>query len=219
MAAGLETVMAQARDGVVAGSGTTGDAHYHLDVRVLFVCTANICRSPMAAALFTAHARRRGASPEVLSAGTDAGRASMPDRPPPEVYEVMAPRGIDLHEHQSRALSEGVLLEADLVIGMARRHVQESVLLDPSCFTRAFTLKELVRRAGSVGSPPTGDELARWVGVAHGDRTRVALARRDTADDIADPYGGPLTAYRECALELDELTMALATLLWPVPER
>ena len=173
----------------------------------------------MAAALFAAHARRRGATPEVLSAGTDAGRASMPFSPPPEVHEVMDPHGIDLHGHRSQALSETALLEADLVIGMARRHVQESVLLDPSCFARAFTLKELVRRGDSVGSRPAGEELVRWVGVAHGDRTRVALARRGTADDIADPYGGPLTAYRDCALELDELTDALAALLWPAPGR
>jgi protein arginine phosphatase len=173
----------------------------------------------MAAALFAVHARRRGAAPDVLSAGTDAGRASMPDAPPREVHEVMAPYGIDLHAHHSRALSGSVLLDADLVIGMARRHVQESVLLDPPCFTRAFTLRELVRRGNSIGARPVGEELDRWIGAAHGDRTRVALARRGTADDIADPYGGPLTAYRDCALELDALTGVLAALLWPAPER
>ena len=198
--------------------GPLGLARYHSGVRILFVCTANICRSPMAAALCAAHARRRGATPEVYSAGTEAGGVSMPVTPPPEVDEVMAPHGIDLSGHRSRALTETVLLEADVVIGMARRHVQESVLLDPSCFTRAFTLKELVRRGDSVGPRPTGEDFVAWVGAAHGDRTRMALARRDTADDIADPYGGPLTAYRDCALELDELTGALAALLWPPTE-
>jgi protein-tyrosine-phosphatase len=172
----------------------------------------------MAAALFAVHAGRRRAAPEVTSAGTDAGRPSMPDTPPPEVHEVMAARAIDLRAHRSRALTEAALLEADLVIGMARRHVQESVVLDPSCFLRAFTLRELARRGASVGPMPPGDDLARWVGTAHGDRTRPALGRRDKADDIADPYGGPLTAYRDCALELDELTGVLAALLWPAPE-
>ncbi len=173
----------------------------------------------MAAALFAAHARRLDADPEVFSAGTEAGGVSMPVIPPPEVDDVMASHGIDLSGHRSRALTEAALLESDVVVGMARRHVQESVILDPSCFTRAFTLKELVRRADSVGRRSTEEDFVGWVAAVHGDRTRVALARRDTADDIVDPYGGPLTAYRDCALELDELTGALAILLWPAGER
>lgn len=173
----------------------------------------------MAAALFAVHARGRRAAPEIASCGTDAGRPSMPDIAPPEVGQVMATYGIELGSHRAHPLTEAALVGADLVVGMARRHVQESVVLDPSCFRRAFALGELVRRGSAVGPRRAGQEVARWVELAHGDRTRPALAGRDRADDIADPYGGPLTAYRECAETLDRLTGALAALLWPAAER
>ncbi len=169
----------------------------------------------MAAALFTAHAARRRAAPEVSSAGIDADRPSVPDTVPPEVSEVMAPYGVDLHDHRGRVLTAAALHQSDLVIGMGRRHVQESVLLDPACFTRAFTLKELVQRGAQVGPRPADQELGPWVEATHGDRTRQALGRRATGADIADPYGGPLAGYRATAVELDELTGQLAALLWP----
>ncbi|MGH9080532.1 MAG: hypothetical protein ACRDYE_10760 [Acidimicrobiales bacterium] len=194
-------------------------ARYHLGVRVLFVCTANICRSPMAAALFAAHARHRRIDPEVSSAGTDAGRPSIPDTIPPEVSEVMAAHGIDLGGHGGRELTARVLLQSDLVVGMGRRHIRESVLLDPTCFTRAFTLTELVERGAQVGPRPAGQDLGSWILAAHGDRSRQALGRRSTTDDIADPYGGPLAGYRTTASTLDELTGRLAALMWPAPDR
>ncbi len=173
----------------------------------------------MAAALFSAHAAQHHAAPEVASAGVDAGHHSIPDTVPPEVSQVMAPYGVDLSDHRSRALTSQALDQSDLVVGMGRRHVQESVLLDPDCFTRAFTLKELVRRGTLVGPRPTGQDPGAWVEAAHGDRTRQALGRRTTADDIDDPYGGPLAGYRTTALELDDMTARLAALLWPRPGR
>jgi protein-tyrosine-phosphatase len=169
----------------------------------------------MAAALFTAHAGRRQAAPEVSSAGVDAGLPSMPTTVPDEVEAVMAPYGLDLHDHRSRALTATALVHSDLVIAMTRRQVQESVLLDPGCFTRAFTLKELVRRGTGVGARPPEQDLAAWIVEAHGDRTRPDLGRRSTAEDITDPYGGPLAGYRATADELDGLTGRLADLLWP----
>jgi protein-tyrosine phosphatase len=196
-----------------------GGDRYHLGVRVLFVCTANICRSPMAAALFAAHARRRRVAPEVSSAGIDAGRPSIPDTVPPEVTEVMAGFAIDLGGHRGRELTASALVDADLVIGMGRRHVREAVVLDPASFTRAFTLTELVERGVLVGPRSADQDVGSWIGAVHGDRTRQALGRRSDADDIADPYGGPLAGYRSTASELDRLTGQLAMLLWPEQDR
>lgn len=162
------------------------------------------------------------------SAGTDAGRPAMPDVVPPEVIEVMEPRGIDLRAHRARALTEDVLRGAELVIGMSRRHVKEAVARDPSCFSRAFTLTELVQRASALGPRRGGDlalgprrgadlALGPWIEAVHGDRTRQALVAGSAAGDIADPYGGPRSGYRHVVLELDGLTGRLAALLWPGP--
>src|ERR1700676_890334 len=88
-------------------------------VQVLFVCTANMCRSPMAAALFgrlvPVEADDALEEVSVVSAGLlQGGYAS-----PPEVVTVMAEMGIDLSGHSSRQLSPDLVVAADLVLCMA----------------------------------------------------------------------------------------------------
>jgi len=167
----------------------------------------------MAAALFAGQIAHLAESSEVSSAGLSAGEIDGTEVPP-EVLEVMAPYGIDLRGHRSRALTPSMLIEADLVIGMARRHIQEAVLLDPPCWPKAFTLKELVRR-GAVAGPRRPDQGIRsWIDSVHGDRSRASLAHRSAADEVNDPYGADLARYRATADELARLTAQLAGLLW-----
>ena len=54
---------------------------------------------------------------------------------------------VDLRGHRSRRLKTKMVAEADLIVGLARRHVFEVAREQPEAFGRAFTLKELVRRA------------------------------------------------------------------------
>jgi protein-tyrosine-phosphatase len=184
---------------------------YNRLVQFLFVCTANICRSPMAAALFAEQVGRLTDSVEVSSAGLlDAGRAV-----PPEVQEVMAPYGIDLSEHRSRRLTAEMLQGSDLIIGMGRRHVQEVVLLDPPCWPQAFKLKELVRRGQANGPRRPDQGIRSWIDAAHGTRTRADLAHRSGLEEVADPYGGSRAGYRATADELAGLTAQLVGMLWP----
>ena len=165
----------------------------------------------MAAALFAGRIPDLTDPVEVSSAGVHAGVGPVP----PEVVEVMAPFGIDPSDHESRALTPGMLQQADLIIGMTRRHVQEAVLLDPPCWGQAVTLKELVRRGEALGPRRPDQGIRSWIDAANGDRTRADLAHRNPADDVADPYGGSLAQYEATAGELADLTGRLAALLWP----
>ncbi len=146
-----------------------------------------------------------------LSAGLGEAGRPVPD----EVLEVMARRGFDLRSHRSTTLTAPLVSDADLIIGMSLRHVQEAVLLDPDAWERSFRLKELVRRGEFVGPRLPGQETAAWVRAAQGDRDRSALAHLSPAEDVADPYGGPYAGYEATAAELDDLTGRLAGLLWP----
>jgi protein-tyrosine phosphatase len=188
---------------------------YTPHVHVLFVCTANICRSPMAAALLAARMHDHTDSVTVSSAGIRGGRGVAPSMVPDEVLEVMDAYGIDLREHRSRALTVPMLHDADLVIGMGRRHVQEAILLDPGSWPHAFMLKELVRRGGELGPRRRAQGLGSWIEAAHGDRTRGSLAHRSAVDEVVDPYGGTLSDYRSTAVALAQLTAGMAGLLWP----
>ena len=168
----------------------------------------------MAAALFAEQITNLAEPVEVSSAGLLAGEIAGTGEVPPEVVEVMAPYGIDLRP-PARALTRPLLTDADLVIGMGRRHVQEAVLLDPPCWPKAFMLKELVRRGDLAGPRRPDQGIRSWIDAVHGDRTRTSLAHRSAADEVADPYGQSLDQYRATAAELARLTAHLTGLLWP----
>ena len=86
---------------------------------VLFICTGNVCRSPMAEALFRKAAEGRGDF-RVLSAGLGAV-----DGQPPTAHSVSAMRelGMDISAQRSRALTTNLLQQADYVFGMTHSHV------------------------------------------------------------------------------------------------
>lgn len=94
--------------------------------RILFVCSGNTCRSPMAAVLLRKELQAVGDKQindlmEIRSAGIMAG-SDMPASP--EAVKVMAENGLDLSRHQSRRLNEELLQWADLVLTMTNSHRQ-----------------------------------------------------------------------------------------------
>jgi protein-tyrosine phosphatase len=170
----------------------------------------------MAAALFAEQvAHVPDPAVAVSSAGLHTAEIAGTGEPPREVVAVMASYGIDLSGHRSRELTLPLLVEADLIIGMSRRHVQEAVLLDPPSWPKAFMLKELVRRGTLTGPRRPDQGIRSWIDATHGDRTRASLAHRSGSDDIPDPYGKRLEKYQATATELSRLTGLLAGLLWP----
>jgi protein-tyrosine phosphatase len=169
----------------------------------------------MASALFAAQIQNLTEPVSVSSAGIRARQGSIPTSVPDEVLEVMDAYGIDLRRHQSQALNAPMLRQADLVIGMSRRHVQEAILLDAGSWPHAFMLKELVRRGDLVGPRRPTQDVSSWLEAVHGDRTRAALVHRSSVDEVVDPYGGTLAEYRSTAAELTTLTSRMAELMWP----
>jgi len=91
-------------------------------VNVLFVCTGNTCRSPLAAALATAAASRRGvANFTATSAGTNAWDGSPASD---GALLVGLERQLDVGTHRSRKLTREMIAAADLVLVMSPGHVE-----------------------------------------------------------------------------------------------
>jgi protein-tyrosine phosphatase len=174
---------------------------------ILFLCTANACRSVMAQAMLSARLAARGSTVSVTSAGLLGGR-----RPPPEVISVLAARGIDATGHRSRAVTAADLASADLVLGLAREHVRHAVVVLPQAWPRTFTIRELIRLGRQSGGRAPGEPLGDWLARAAGDRSRRGLLGSNPADDVADPAGGPLRGYQATADLLDQLTRDLVEL-------
>jgi hypothetical protein len=80
---------------------------------------------------------------------------------------------------------------------------------------RTFTLKELARRAGSIGPREPGEHLDLWLERASDGRRAADLLGQSDLDDVADPYGRSPQHYGRCATELDQLVSAVARLAWP----
>ena len=126
---------------------------------------------------------------------------------------VLAERGLDVPAHRSRQLTAELVDGADLVVGMTREHVRSAVLMRPAAFGRSFTLRELVGRAHELGARPTEMALADWLAAAHDGRTAAGYLRDESGDDITDPLGRPIGAFRSLADELDALTGRLVDLV------
>jgi protein-tyrosine phosphatase len=171
---------------------------------VLVVCTANQCRSPMAAALL----QRRLPALDVTSAGSlPGGRAASGGS-----VRAMATRGLVLDDHVSRTLDPEVIATADVIICMARGHLREVVVTVPAALPKTFTLRELVRRGEAAG---TASSLGAWLALVGSGRTTAELLGDDPNDDIADPVGGPDSEYERTAAQLEDLVERLGRLLDP----
>ena len=181
--------------------------------RVLFVCTANQGRSPMAEALLRARLARQGmeGAVEVSSAGLWEG--GFPVSKP--VLRAVAERGGDLRRHRSRRVTAEMARDAELVIGLAREHVHEVVALDPGLAPRTFTLKGLARHVAGLPARPAGQALADYVASDRVAADRVVDA--DPDDDVEDPYGRPVSAVAETADEIAALLDRIVPRLWPPP--
>jgi protein-tyrosine phosphatase len=179
-------------------------------IEILFLCTGNICRSPVAEALLRHRLAKAGIEATVRSAGLlDAGQ-----RASAHGVDVLSERGIDLSLHRSQTMSRDLLVGADLIIAMAREHVREAVVTAPEVFSRTYTLKELVRRASEIGSRHAGQPLDRWLSYVHAGRTTAGLMGHSTEDDVADPIGQPRPAYERMVAELEVLIDDLVSLVW-----
>jgi protein-tyrosine phosphatase len=182
-----------------------------LPARVLFVCTANIVRSPMAAALLERRLTRQGVNLVVESVGLlESGREVASG-----TVRALAGYDVDVRGHRSRCIDAESLEAASLILGLERAHVREVVILAPSAWPRAFTLKEFVRRGEAIGRRAPRESLETWVARAHAGRLHRDLVGMSSTDDVLDPYGLPDDAYEDTAAEIDDLVDRLAALAWP----
>lgn len=128
------------------GSKTTAPA-------VLFVCTGNICRSPMAAALFKLALKEQCedcSNWQVDSAGTWADDGAAISR---NSALVMAKRGVDIARHRARTVTAEMLARYDLILTMEAGHKEALQVEFPSVAKRVYMLSEMVGRVDPVKDP------------------------------------------------------------------
>lgn len=95
------------------------------ELRVLFVCTANVCRSPLAEGLLRHRLRTMdlAGKVQVRSAGSNVGQRGR--RPDPRVEKLAAEAGVSLARIRSRMLTLAMIRRSDYVLVMERRHLED----------------------------------------------------------------------------------------------
>lgn len=119
---------------------------------VLFVCTANIARSPMAAALFNKELHKMMLSNrcQALSAGTwgeDGHPAAVAG------VRVMKTYGIDISTHRSRIVTEDIISTAQLVLTMEKGHKEALRAEFPQYFDKILLLTEIIGLEYDIPDP------------------------------------------------------------------
>jgi protein-tyrosine-phosphatase len=126
-------------------------------MKILFVCTGNICRSPMAEGMMKARIPRdRAGRWHISSAGTFAWEDQAASA---LAVDVLAERGIDISGHRARQLTAGLIEDADLVVAIAHEHKAEALRLVPDAKSSVLVLGSLdkSRRYDDIDDPIGGD--------------------------------------------------------------
>jgi protein arginine phosphatase len=132
---------------------------WHEPVNVVFVCTGNTCRSPLAEALARRAAQQRGVEATFASAGTGAALGS----PATDgAILVGLERGVDLSRHRSRPLLPSAVAEDTIVLAMSSGHLAGIRAIVPNA--RVFLLDEYGSRGASMEqvTDPYGGDLADY---------------------------------------------------------
>ena len=177
--------------------------------RILFVCTGNTCRSPMAEAILRELARGRNKELEVRSAGV-----STVDGLPVSVHAQTVLRRIGIaRTGTSTALDGGSIGWADLILTMTTGHKRHLLQRFPQAVDKTYTLKEFVDSDEAVlddiaelETLYTEWQMKQALGqqLTQAERSRLLeLEQRIPGFDIADPFGGPIASYEESAAEIE----------------
>ncbi|MGY1735350.1 arsenate reductase/protein-tyrosine-phosphatase family protein [Geodermatophilus sp. SYSU D00684] len=188
-------------------------------MRLLFVCSGNLCRSPVAERLATSWARQSLADGpeldglEICSAGTSATPGQSMD---PASARALRRLGGDPEGFRSRRLDPELAVSADLVLTMTRSQRREVLHVSPRGLRTTFTLLEAaallarVDQAGLGAMPltPRTRELAHRLDAARAHRPGSA------SDDVPDPIGRRAAVHEQVADSIAAALRPLAQVLF-----
>lgn len=144
-----------------------------MEMKVLFVCTGNTCRSSMAEGLARATAAEKDLQDiHFASAGTLAWPG---EKAAEHAIKTLAEHGIEISSHRSTLLTPELILEVDLVLTMTAGHSQQVLRVIPEAEGKVFTLGNFAGTPIDI-SDPYGSSLANYRQCAGEMKRMIELA-------------------------------------------
>lgn len=171
--------------------------------RILVVCTGNINRSALGAALLE---RNLGNIHTIRSAGVIADDMRSPDR----MIEAAQEHGVDLSHHLSRLITPEDIEGAELVICMDRTHPVQLASVSETAIDKTFLLTELIDKLGSLPIPVP--DLLTAVNQLAEERSPNEFLSPDYPD-VPDPQGRSKKAFRQASEVIVDLINDVTPLL------
>lgn len=189
---------------------------------ILFVCTGNTCRSPMAEALLRKMAEEKELDLQIRSAGVFAENGAAASV---GAQKVLQQRGIKM-EHQAQLVTPKLINWSDIILTMTLGHKQQLLAQYPVSMNKTFTLKEfvlsdestekLLDRLNQIQAERIMKETLKEQGdkqwgelLKEEERLVQDLTHRLAGWDISDPFGMDVEVYEACAQELESLLKKL----------
>lgn len=169
-------------------------------MKLLFVCTGNICRSPTAERLAVAYAAQHGI--EGLSVSSAGTRAVIGHPIHPEAAQVIEHLGGRTGGFAARQLTPRLAGDPDLVVTMTKAHRDAVLELAPHRLHRTFTLTEAALLVSEYGARRIADLAA----------LRPQLSSNLVAD-IIDPIGAPREVFTAVGSSIAELVPSVMQIL------
>ena len=131
-------------------------------MKIMFICTGNICRSAMAHWLMKKKLQDKNIGDiQVYSSGIFAMEGDVPTE---EAIEVMREYGVDLKQHRATITAKSNIQEMDLILCMTTSHKQNLIHMYPNLQDKIYTLKEYVgiTKNGIEIKDPWGYDLVTY---------------------------------------------------------
>ena len=111
-------------------------------MKIMFICTGNICRSAMAHAMFEKMVKEQNKNVQVYSCGIYAQNGDIPTY---EAIETMNEYGINLRNHRATNIRRSRIKEMDIILCATESHKQSVLHMYPKLKEKVFTMKEYAK--------------------------------------------------------------------------